>query len=57
MTVSIRLRPFTYSHTIGMLALTGRGFSNPVDLVAFIAAIVGLIVAIAAPKLKRTPKA
>src|SRR5215467_4830577 len=30
--VSVRSRPFTYSHTIGMLALTGRGFSNPVDL-------------------------
>src|SRR5262249_46464283 len=30
--VSVRLRPFTYSHTVGMLALTGRGFSNPVDM-------------------------
>lgn len=32
MTVSIKRRPLQYSHTIGMLALTGRGFSNPVDL-------------------------
>ncbi len=32
MTVSVRARPLKYSHTIGMLALTGRGFSNPVDL-------------------------
>src|SRR5919198_1062433 len=32
MTVSVRLRPLQYSHTIGMLALTGRGFSNPIDL-------------------------
>ena len=32
MTVSVRPRPFQYSHTVGMLALTGKGFSNPVDL-------------------------
>src|SRR5918912_217352 len=32
MTVTVRPRPFRYSHTIGMLALTGRGFSNPMDL-------------------------
>jgi DNA-binding beta-propeller fold protein YncE len=32
MTVSVRRRPLQYSHTIGALALTGRGFSNPVDL-------------------------
>jgi DNA-binding beta-propeller fold protein YncE len=30
--VAVRARPFTYSHTIGALALTGRGFSNPVDM-------------------------
>ncbi len=30
--VMVRSRPFTYSHTIGMLALTGRGFSNPIDM-------------------------
>jgi DNA-binding beta-propeller fold protein YncE len=30
--VAVRGRPFTYSHTVGMLALTGRGFSNPVDM-------------------------
>src|ERR671926_1254376 len=32
MTVSVKLRPFRYSHTVGMLALTGKGFSNPIDL-------------------------
>ena len=32
MTVSVKVRPFRYSHTVGMLALTGRGFSNPIDL-------------------------
>jgi DNA-binding beta-propeller fold protein YncE len=32
MTVSVRGKPFTYSHTIGTLAQTGRGFSNPFDL-------------------------
>ena len=32
MTVTVKLRPLQYSHTIGMLALTGRGFSNPIDL-------------------------
>jgi DNA-binding beta-propeller fold protein YncE len=31
MTVSVQPRPLTYSHTIGLLALTGKGFSNPVD--------------------------
>ena len=31
MTVSIKVRPLQYSHTVGMLALTGRGFSNPMD--------------------------
>jgi DNA-binding beta-propeller fold protein YncE len=30
--VAVRGRPFTYSHTIGALALTGRGFSNPIDM-------------------------
>jgi DNA-binding beta-propeller fold protein YncE len=30
--VAVKSRPFTYSHTIGMLAVSGRGFSNPVDL-------------------------
>jgi len=33
MTVSVKLRPITYLKTVGALALTGRGFSNPVDLV------------------------
>lgn len=32
MVVSVRPRPLRYSHTVGMLALTGKGFSNPVDL-------------------------
>lgn len=32
MTVSVKARPLAYSHTIGTLALTGKGFSNPVDL-------------------------
>jgi DNA-binding beta-propeller fold protein YncE len=32
MTVSVKRRPLQYSHTVGALALTGRGFSNPVDL-------------------------
>jgi DNA-binding beta-propeller fold protein YncE len=32
MTVTVAPRPLKYSHTIGNLALTGRGFSNPVDL-------------------------
>src|SRR5215212_5982849 len=32
MTVSVKLRPFRYSHTVGMLALTGKGFSNPIDV-------------------------
>jgi len=30
--VAIRNRPFTYSHTIGLLSLTAKGFSNPVDM-------------------------
>lgn len=30
--VAVRGRPFTYSHTVGALALTGRGFSNPIDM-------------------------
>src|SRR5215211_3141563 len=30
--IAVRLRPFRYSHTVGMLALTGKGFSNPIDL-------------------------
>jgi len=30
--VAIRTRPFTYSHTIGLLSLTAKGFSNPVDM-------------------------
>jgi DNA-binding beta-propeller fold protein YncE len=32
MTVTVAPRPLQYSHTIGALALTGRGFSNPVDI-------------------------
>lgn len=32
MAVSAAPRTLTYSHTIGLLALTGRGFSNPYDL-------------------------
>jgi tripartite motif-containing protein 71 len=32
MVVSVQPRPLQYSHTIGQLALTGRGFSNPVDI-------------------------
>jgi len=32
MAVTIAPRPLTYSHTVGTLALTGRGFSNPIDL-------------------------
>ncbi len=32
MTVSVKLRPLTYLKSVGALALTGRGFSNPVDL-------------------------
>ena len=32
MTVSVKARPFRYSHTIGRLALNGKGFSNPYDL-------------------------
>ncbi len=31
MVVSVQPRPLRYSHTIGLLALTGKGFSNPVD--------------------------
>jgi len=31
MTVTIKSRPFQYSHTVGALGLTGRGFSNPMD--------------------------
>jgi DNA-binding beta-propeller fold protein YncE len=30
--VAIRRRPFTYSHTIGLLSLTAKGFSNPIDM-------------------------
>ena len=30
--VYIAARPYAYSHTIGTLAASGRGFSNPVDL-------------------------
>lgn len=30
--VMVRTRPITYSHTIGILSQTGRGFSNPVDM-------------------------
>jgi DNA-binding beta-propeller fold protein YncE len=30
--VAIKGRPFTYSHTIGLLSLTAKGFSNPVDM-------------------------
>jgi len=32
MAVTVAPRPLQYSHTVGALALTGRGFSNPVDL-------------------------
>ena len=32
MVVTIAPRPLKYSHTVGNLALTGRGFSNPYDL-------------------------
>jgi DNA-binding beta-propeller fold protein YncE len=32
MTFTIAPPPLKYSHTIGNLALTGRGFSNPIDL-------------------------
>jgi hypothetical protein len=32
MVVSVAPRPLKYSHSVGNLALTGRGFSNPVDL-------------------------
>ena len=32
MAVTVAPRPLKYSHTIGNLALTGRGFSNPYDL-------------------------
>jgi DNA-binding beta-propeller fold protein YncE len=32
MTVTVAPRPLRYSHTVGALALTGRGFSNPIDL-------------------------
>jgi DNA-binding beta-propeller fold protein YncE len=32
MTVTIAPHPLKYSHTVGNLALTGRGFSNPYDL-------------------------
>jgi len=32
MVVSVRPRPLKYSHTIGLLALTGKGFSNPMDV-------------------------
>jgi DNA-binding beta-propeller fold protein YncE len=32
MAVTVAPRPLRYSHTIGALALTGRGFSNPIDL-------------------------
>ena len=31
MTVTIKSRPYQYSHTVGALGLTGRGFSNPMD--------------------------
>ena len=30
--VAIKGRPYTYSHTIGLLSLTAKGFSNPVDM-------------------------
>lgn len=30
--VYIAARPFAYSHTIGTLAVSGRGFSNPIDM-------------------------
>ncbi|MDP8922296.1 MAG: NHL repeat-containing protein [Chloroflexota bacterium] len=32
MTISVKSRPFRYSHSVGRLALTGKGFSNPIDL-------------------------
>jgi len=32
MVVSVAPRPLKYSHTVGNLALTGRGFSNPYDI-------------------------
>jgi DNA-binding beta-propeller fold protein YncE len=32
MVVTVAPRPLKYSHTVGALALTGRGFSNPIDL-------------------------
>jgi len=32
MVVSVAPRPLRYSHTVGNLALTGRGFSNPYDI-------------------------
>ena len=32
MVLNIKSRPLTYSHSIGMLALSGRGFSNPIDM-------------------------
>jgi len=32
MVVSVQPRPLKYSHTMGLLALTGKGFSNPVDV-------------------------
>jgi len=32
MSVTVAPRPLKYSHTVGNLALTGRGFSNPIDL-------------------------
>ena len=32
MVVTVAPRPLKYSHTVGTLALTGRGFSNPIDL-------------------------
>jgi DNA-binding beta-propeller fold protein YncE len=32
MVVSVAPRPLRYSHTVGNLALTGRGFSNPYDV-------------------------
>ncbi|MGE3267646.1 MAG: NHL repeat-containing protein [Chloroflexota bacterium] len=32
MVVTVAPHPLKYSHTVGALSLTGRGFSNPVDL-------------------------
>jgi DNA-binding beta-propeller fold protein YncE len=30
--IAVKGPPFTYSHTIGLLSLTAKGFSNPVDM-------------------------